>query len=76
MYRVSDELSSSASARLWLSDIAAIQRGWYENERGSKEGKQRASEREKERERERETERRLVAFAAASDVTLGCLAGN
>lgn len=26
--------------------------------------------------RERERDRRLAAFAAASDVTLGCLAGN
>jgi len=45
-------------------------------EEAKKGNSERASEREKERERERETERRLVAFAAASDVTLGCLAGN
>lgn len=72
MYRVSDELSPSASARLWLSDIAAIQRGWYSNER--------VSERKRKSRREMawdgESERRLAAFAAASDVTLGCLAGN
>jgi len=43
-------------------------------EEAKKGNSERASERK--RERERETERRLVAFAAASDVTLGCLAGN
>lgn len=69
MYRVSDELSPP---RLdYGSRISLL----------SKEGGTRTREREgggrgQRREMVKEEERRLAAFAAASDVTLGCLAGN